>query len=67
MDPELPAYLEAMTARMDSIGQRAVARDAVTRKALETLDTKIDEARREAGVLFESSIHEINLKCACLS
>ncbi len=63
MDPELRAYLEA-------IEQRAIARDAATRKALEALDTKIDktrgaleskidEARREAGAMMDAIIHEI--------
>ena len=74
MDPELRAYLEAMTTRMDSIAQRAIARDAATREALETqgaairkesaetrhaLEAKIDEARREACAMFESLVHEI--------
>ena len=88
MDPDLRAYLEAITTRMDSIEQRAVARDAATRKTLDSmraemaamngkidktrealeaqvaatrgaLEAKIDEARREAGAMFESLVHEI--------
>ena len=45
MDPELRAFLEAMEHRID--------------QRVDALETKIDETRREAGVLFESILHEI--------
>ena len=56
MDPELRAYLDSMRAEMVAIERRAIGRDAATRMGLES---KIDEARREAGAMFESLVHEI--------
>ena len=70
MDPELRAYLEAMENRLrtDIATTRAVADAAREESAAarheagenqRALEAKIDEARREAGAMFESLVHEI--------
>ena len=60
VDPELKAYLDARFAEtqkaMDAVEQRAVARDAETKR---TLEAKIEEARRQAGADREAIIAEI--------
>ncbi len=60
LDPELRAYLEAMEHRMT---QHTDAKIDASRTELaatrETLEAKIEEARREAGAMMESIIHEI--------
>ena len=52
----LEAKMTTIRADIVAVEERAVARDAATR---ETLEGKIEEARREAGAMMESIIHEI--------
>ena len=52
MAPQLKAYLDAMRAEM-------AAMDGKIDKTREALETTINETRREAGVMFESILHEI--------
>ena len=67
LEASLRAETTAIRADIVAVEERAVARDASTRAALEaqindtrgTLEGKIEEARREAGAMMESIIHEI--------
>lgn len=52
MDPELRIYLEAMRTETQ---QQMGTLDA----KMEALDVKIEEVRREAGVMMEAIVHEI--------
>ena len=51
MDPELRAALEALNTKMDSIDQRAVARDAETRQRVDTLAASVSSLATSVGSL----------------
>ena len=67
LEPELRGYLDAMRTEMAAIRTEMVAVEqrsdakmaAMEQRITEHTDAKIEEARREAGAMMESILHEI--------